>query len=608
MKLLNSTILHLREWFQLSGWFSLAVFASIIGLEIVGRQSTSDLHDSLAAGFLVLIGVVVQMRHRHAPIPWVSWLFRIGNRIGSNIDTLTKFEIGIDLRGTPPLPRRMPPVMLGAMALLVVGCCATTAAWLMLPEGWRTVGMVGSYTLYLLGLSALWLVLFVAVLFGVFLPISVMLNGFRGRPLLSDEPFPPGSMFSIAIYLGVLVAAELTLPISIVPILTLTVGIVSIGLMLPRGSHPMPFLWRGNDPRRIASLPVHRLAFGGLASLAFLLLLTTIASIGGRLFNRLEASQNMPITMLLGTAMTWLTPGLLFAGIYALASLWWNDPCRRSKPSVLVRDLQELGTKRVGAILRKWGFQPHFGVRKCYPSDVAIEVVMPAESEAREFDPRWPLKVSLDDLDEELVRERLERRGEIQLRRYIVHQLKRLIAEVRSQEYQNGSGFWIAPHLLLINGVLRDEPEESPERDESLMMKPLGTPYSVLLHRPARQYLFRMLRALQVDLIFLEDGISSKRLARVLRQMFELYDRSGGETGTGIRVEEIHFQLIPKIRVMIHEFTVDQPFQSDVYPEPKFEELGRARILHIFRDRGAEDSLSDAPRDWTSTPMPISYR
>ena len=45
-------------------------------------------------------------------------------------------------------------------------------------------------------------------------------------------------------------------------------------------------------------------------------------------------------------------------------------------------------------------------------AQVAVELVEPALSEASEFNPHWPLKVSRADLELKAVRERLERRDE----------------------------------------------------------------------------------------------------------------------------------------------------------------------------------------------------
>ena len=70
--------------------------------------------------------------------------------------------------------------------------------------------------------------------------------------------------------------------------------------------------------------------------------------------------------------------------------------------------------------------------------------------------------------------------------------------------------------------------------------------------------------------------------------MLELYDVHGGKR----RAEELHFRGLPKVKVMIHEYEPGNPFRSDAYPEPKFDDLSRVRVLHVFRDRGGHEGWS----------------
>ena len=61
--------------------------------------------------------------------------------------------------------------------------------------------------------------------------------------------------------------------------------------------------------------------------------------------------------------------------------------------------------------------------------------------------------------------------------------------------------------------------------------------------------------------------------------------------------EDFHFRGLPKVKVMIHEYEPGNPFRSDLYPEPKFDDLSRVRVLHIFRDRGGHEEHVDPPFD-----------
>ena len=94
----------------------------------------------------------------------------------------------------------------------------------------------------------------------------------------------------------------------------------------------------------------------------------------------------------------------------------------------------------------------------------------------------------------------------------------------------------------------------------------------------------------------------SMQFVRVLRVLFEVYDKSAGRR----RAEDLHFQGMPKVKVMFHDFDVDESFRSsEIYPEPKFSPLGRLRVMHIFRDRGDEEELVEPPFNFDETPVPV---
>lgn len=605
MKTLTSTVLQIRQWASQSSWFSVTVLTSVIALEVIGRQSASDLHDLLAAGVLIMLAILVGVRHQHAPIGWVTALGGAGRAAGRWLGRRAALDLGRDLRGAPPYPVRTPwqlPALLAAFALL---SAVPLLAWWLLPGGPRDLGLSGSYTLYLIVLSAVWLSMLGLVVLAIYLPIAMMAALYRGEPprMLGDAPFPSGSVPYVLAYLGLLIACERYLPVGTVPV---GLGLIALAACL-RACLPCsaetPVIWRRRAGAPIAAIP--RLRGTLCAGAVGLLILAGLSlwAVGGRMLGREAAAEGMPISMWLGTAYTWLCPGLVAAVLVALVDRARHDPARPGRTTVLVRDLRLLAARRAGEVVRAWGLVPTFGARKAFPSDAAVEVVPPDESQAREFAPRWPLKVSIDDLEDDLVRERVVRRGEVQLRRYVVHQMKRLLAEVRGRSYRNGNGFWLAPHLTLLDGVIRDEPESAAEAEEHVLPRVLGTPYRAALHGPARRYLHTVMRALQVDLIFIEDGISARRLARVLRAMFDAYDRLNGR-----RIEEVHLTGLPQVRVVLHDLAPETPYRSNVYPEPKFEDLARARLMQVFKDRGGLEDWLDSPFDRTSSPAPAKSR
>jgi hypothetical protein len=248
-------------------------------------------------------------------------------------------------------------------------------------------------------------------------------------------------------------------------------------------------------------------------------------------------------------------------------------------------------------VARGWGWDVRCAPVSREASHVGIELVDPAQSEATEFDPRWPLKVSAADLEAGPVKERLARRDEIKVRRQLFRGLQKLFKKASAFKGPAGGGFWLAPHWWFMEGVGREDADASGEEAPPLV----GPAYSRVISARARQHAHAVLRATQVDMIFVEDGVTFRNLERTLRVLTELYDVHGGKR----RAEELHFRGVPKVKVMIHEYEPGNPFRSDLYPEPKFDDLSRVRVLHIFRDRGGHEELIDPPFDFSSTPAPV---
>lgn len=102
-------------------------------------------------------------------------------------------------------------------------------------------------------------------------------------------------------------------------------------------------------------------------------------------------------------------------------------------------------------------------------------------------------------------------------------------------------------------------------------------------------------------MIFIEDGVSHRSFAKVLRSVFELYDVHGGKR----RAEDVTFVGIPKVRVMVHEYAPEKPARPPAgYRESHFDELSRARVLHVYRDTGGHEAEADTPFDTSWEPSP----
>lgn len=594
MKLLTSIYPRNGRLLPAGGWFTLALGVFLVALEIVGRYTTSDLHDALAAFCLLMMVCAVVARHRREPLPWVNRLLAVGNR---GIEALSRFRYdhGIDLRGTPPLPRRTPAVVFVILLLLLMWGAAAAGAWAAFPTGWRALGCYLPYTVYLLFMLMLWALLIAITVVGIFVPVAMLDTRLKSWVGETDRR---GAELAAIVGYAVLVAtvAYFVPPVAVLGLCGLVAVVAGI-VYLPRGSDGAALLWRSSPGSPIYAVPLRRVlavVVGLIALIAFDVLLTAC---GGRLLHAPRANDTMPLTALLGTVAAWMMPGLLAAFLLKLYSARRNDPARRTPPTLYISGTDRAAVRRAAQIASGWGWHVRLAPAKREAAFVGIEIVAPEHSEAQDFNPRWPLKVSLADLEEGSVKARLDRRDEIHVRRQLFRGLQKLFKRASMFKGPAGGGFWLAPHWWFVEAVAREDADASSEESPPLV----GPAYGRVIPPRARQHSHAVLRATQIDMIFVEDGVSYRSLERALRVLTELYDVHGGQR----RAEELHFRGLPKVKVMIHDYEPGNPFRSDLYPEPKFDDLSRVRVLHIFRDRGGHEELIEPPFDWSSTPLPV---
>jgi len=599
MKLLTKTLPQVGQLVRQGSWFSPAVLLALFSLEFFGRQSVNDSYDTLGAGTLVLLVALVAIRHRIAPLGWVQYAGRQVWKLSRFADHF-KIDFGPDLRGTPPIPRRLPFSVHLAIIVLSAWAITALAAWSYLPNSWRSYAVQGSYIFYLVGMLTLWGLLFAGALGGVYFPFMLFNYLFPRTMKAQEEPrMSRGQLGFLLGYVSAVLLMWWLLPLWIVPAL-FAVAIVGIALLgiWPR-KPDVQFIWRAEGDRRVWSVTTPRLLWITTTVTTLLLAASILTSTGGQMLGKPDF--DMPITVFLGSFVAWLTPGIYISASLFLFMLWKHNPSRHCRNSVhFSGSLAEAVQPRIRRIVRNWGWTVRFDPEKPEETDVRVRLVEPLHSQAKEFDPHWPLALSLDDLEEGSVRERIERRDEIQKRRLLLRGLGKIFRYAKGRHFAGGTGFWLAPHLWFMPGLARDEMDD--ERDDSAFLaQTVGPPFHEVMERSVRQYLYRMLRALQIDLIFIEDGIDFRKVKKTLRVMFEIYDKAAGKK----RAEEVHFLGLPKIKVLIHDFELDDPFRSETYPEPRFEDIGRARILHVFRDRGEQEEYLEPPFDFSHSPAPM---
>jgi hypothetical protein len=597
MSAFTTVVPQLRHVLTHGRWFTPLVIVLFVGLEMFGRRAISDVHDTVGAVVLLLILAGIAVRHRVNPISWVKrlggalwWLAKFADRL--------KVDIGPDLRGTPALPRRLPLVVHIIGLFLAVWAAGAAVIWYYCPEGWRSHVVWLTYTGYLVLMSMLWGFLFVGSLGGVYFPIMLLTRLARsGR--VGEPRFSRGQLVFLAVYLTITTAAAWVLPLW--PVLAfggLCWLVVFVLNMLPDRPGAPQLIWRSPRTRKVRCIPMRRLLLAVTTLAVLLLTALIISAAGGQIYGHPETENTMPLTAVMGNWLAWLTPGLLLSAAIFVFLAWRNDPARSGRPTTHVIGVPAAQQGDVTRLLRRRGWVADF--RESGKDEVGIKLVHPEASEAHEFDPDWPLAVSRTDLEGEFVYMRMARRDEIQRRRQLLRGLSKIFHEAKGRTHNGGCGYWLAPHLWFVAGLTRDEVTGG-EEEPTFLTEVVGPPYVEVLSLPVRRYTYQMLKALQVDLIFVEDGVSFRKLVRVFRTMFEVYDKGAGQK----RSEDVHFQGMTKVKVMFHDFDVDEPFRSAKYPEPKFAPLARLRVLHVFRDRGGEEEFIEPPFSHDHSPAPV---
>jgi hypothetical protein len=604
-------------------WFSIGILAVLLTIELVGRQqATTDVHDLCALVLLAALGYLIAQRHRVRPIAWVTALGSLAPRMGDWLQRRYAMEVGFDLRGKPRLPTGLPrPLVIGlAVVLIIVALSLVCAEYL--PLGLRGVLVHGWYLGYLGLLTVLWAALLGGTFAAIGYPFAMIHNRFAGSRSNRGQRGPRSEGTVLIAYFAFFMMAAFYLPAWLPLLVCLFALTINIATTAIPSNPDVQILWRYRQP----GAALHAIPWGWWVTWEFtflsmaamsLSLLSAGSSILGHtptaamaaaaasatpaITRALLPHEAMPITTSLGLTLAWLGAGALSLHVAERLIARLRDPARPSRPTLHIKgDCSTEERQRITRHFRTAGWTLRWAPAKRGATDVPVVLVsQPVECGIE--GPSWPLRVTVDELLTDTVLKRLVRRAEITMRRRLISGLERLFKQAASRKYRRGTGLWLAPHLWFIPGASRDTREDDPEFEQGSMLSGMvGMPYHRIFPRCVRHHTYQMLRALQIDLIFVEDGVGFRRFCRVLRMMFELYDMHGGRK----RAEEIHFQGLPGVRVLIHEYALDEPFKSETYPEPEFESLGRARILHVFKDRGEQEEPLETPLDWTNMPAP----
>lgn len=567
-----ATLLRALPWVIVLGAF-----------EAWGRYSSSDGMDS--AALLGLVLVLVWVQGRHGDTLQRLWSTRLRSKALLMVAPW-RLECGLDLRGRSALPQGHPRAWALSWLALIAGTVVlalTASRW---PGGARSTLQGISGLLSLIALGCLW----GALITGALIACELVAGLLRERVLGMETRHR--TLIAWALFTGGVGCMALPLSGCVMAIacMGLCMGLIDL-LLRPR----IGILWRpsGGDQASVRSAPRPVWSAAASSAIAALACALILLASGDRIAETNSAAT--ALTGLWGTAFAKLAT-FAFGVCYTAAVLRlllgrWRDPARHRPVRVHVqgapRELQRVLRSR----LRAAGLLASFhGEPKACAAIVRIDAN--ADPFGLQLERQWPLPLASGHLDNPRAHEILRRRVQVLCRRGIYTGLRRLWRAAGSRTYAQGSGFWIEPHLWYVPTMTRD--------DEASPWTSIAPAYHQVFSGPARRHLFELLRDLEVDRIFVEDGVGHRKLVRVFAGLFGYHDRFGS---CPLEIERL-VGKVHGVRMILHDYTLGGAHGVEDYPEPEYQTLGRARILHVFRDRGGDDEKVLIPDSFDYLPLP----
>lgn len=590
---------------------SLALWAvTLAALELWGGEAQTDVGDTLGVLTLASLVSLTSLGYRTGRLRWIAFVPRAGRRLRSRWRRMVP-DIGIDLRREPPIPPGTPPLARGLLWAALLTTVAVLPFQAELPHALRDTLVPISYVGYLALLATLWAALATGGLFSLLLGLFWIHDRFvehrsrskrtgrlQGRNL---EPLAHSSVV-VAIAAGVLFA-----PGWLAPVIAMTLGGLTLFVHVPSVDPPLVLLWRSRGRSQVRSIGWRASMTAQILFSLSLVLLLTLVSGGGRLFLDAAGSTggSLRLTPVLGDMFSWAACaglGVLFAqAIRANRAARAFGRAASSPPCLRIGQGPD-GAEREGlrARLAASGWSVSFEDEPAVPEALRVTLVPEEPDPFDAFFVKGPRQVTEAALLDPARRAQWERAQELQLRRRLTKGIRAALNQARRRQFSRGHGFWIAPQYWFVTGLSRDQVEEGPTAGgDYLFEQILGSPWEHLIPWASRSWFHRICRNLEVDLIFLEDGLDWRRFRRVLDVMFEVHDVHGGRE----RLEERHLGGITGVRAVLHELELGQPFHKKGYPEPDYEDLARARVLQVFRDRGGEDETVETPSGVEGQPV-----
>ncbi len=579
----NANVLSLLAW---------AVLAALA--QAWGAEAQSDWADAGPLLVFALGALGTWWWHREVELAWVHeggvWLRRWHRKA-----LRLRPRLGIDFRRTPPVPSAIPPgYWAGPLLALALGLAAWGShTWA--PLGLRRALVPDGYLAYLGVITLLWGFALWLTAFAVIFVFAQLHAWFELRRRLSD-----GARGHYEAHLHLLLALDLVLCWTFAPTAWAMGVLCAAGLVCG-------LLWSAPQPEREAQL--WRTRAGELRSFSvrrrnllvgawpLLSCAAVVWLLRGNWFGPAIAPDSMPVSAVLAKICAWSCAAgaslLAVRQVVRFLRDLRSHPARRQPPVVhvagFVNETEQRETRRA---LRQQGLQARFrGEPQAHHVAVVVAVPELDSSPSSHEEPRWPLPIELADLQSGVRRVVLVRRWQTQCRRVLLRRFQALYKGATSQAYVYGEGFWVGMQHMSFPWLMRDQWEDDETtRGQVLDGGMIGRPYRDVFPATVRQYYHQVTRDVQVDLIFVGDGVRFSGLRLVFQTLFELHDVYAGE----VRAEEHHFAGIHNVRVLIQDVEAEAAPPRSLR-EPDYTEIGRARILLVLPNRGKDRERSSVP-------------
>lgn len=510
-------------------------------------------------------------------------------------------RIGVDLVEDPPFPRGLPQIFwIPGVVIASLGMTFALRPW---GNGVDAVTALRQwiYPVYLAAVGTFWLLAAAVGVFGLVLPFALIWNWACSTYRDHDERRGEQSRRGMLITLGVMGASVLLLPASWAPSAVGFLALATIALLHHPRQPQLCVIWRprrgaerhrSTDWRTLQSLETMFLA--GICAV-----LMTVPAIGTIADAQREAAPiSAALRWLISLGGFWLVLSVGLYRVHFALNVSFGAPSVRSPRRIRIHGGSELERATAGARLERDGWEVlEAGAGAVRSDDMLLKLDSDAPIESPHFaDLAHGIAPAM--LEDSEIHWRLKRRSDIRARRSVIKGLKAIFKEAASGLRGPGSGFIVAPHQWFMLGLARDIADHDTTEDRSVegFLQP---EYRAVMTPRARHHLYLVLQSAGVDLIYVEDGVGYRRLAQALRVIFELFDKHGVDR----RVSSRDFASVHGVHAIVHDVTPDAPRKSEKYPEPDYESETRARILHLYRDRGGSEEVSDVPVETDGIPL-----